>query len=197
MPIPVCTRVQGRAHYHVHDWLAEGRWLRGLEQEGSLDYVASGLPRRGDIIDGAQFLDNASPWSFWAVIRIGTSRSVAPRITAVLKSRAQAGRAMGFERRMADRELVRPGRIPGSSRALGAAILGPGTMSTWTCGTQAQPHADIDSVPTRVARFRLNGRMIVFPYRGVVVGVGGRRMRVGGAPRSVSMRQLGNVNDQC
>ena len=48
----------------VFNWLPEGRWLRGVELEGSLDYVASGLPRRGDIIEGARFLDNASPWSF-------------------------------------------------------------------------------------------------------------------------------------
>jgi hypothetical protein len=48
----------------VFNWLPEGRWLRGVELEGSLDYVASGLPRRGDIIEGTRFLDNASPWSF-------------------------------------------------------------------------------------------------------------------------------------
>jgi hypothetical protein len=48
----------------VFNWLPEGRWLRGLELEGSLDHVATGLPRRGDIIDGTRFLDDASPWSF-------------------------------------------------------------------------------------------------------------------------------------
>ena len=48
----------------VFNWLPEGRWLRGVELEGSLDYVASGLPRRGDVIEGTRFLDNASPWSF-------------------------------------------------------------------------------------------------------------------------------------
>lgn len=47
----------------VFNWLPEGRWLRGLELEGSLDYVASGLPRRGDVIDGIRFLADASPWS--------------------------------------------------------------------------------------------------------------------------------------
>ncbi len=45
-------------------WLAEGRWLRGVELEGSFDYVATGLPKAGDVIDGALFLDDASPWSF-------------------------------------------------------------------------------------------------------------------------------------
>jgi hypothetical protein len=31
---------------------------------GSLDYVATGLPKAGDIIDGRRFVDRASPWSF-------------------------------------------------------------------------------------------------------------------------------------
>lgn len=48
----------------VFNWLPEGRCLRGVELEGSLDYVATGLPRRGDTIDGTRFLDNASAWSF-------------------------------------------------------------------------------------------------------------------------------------
>ena len=29
----------------VFNWLPEGKWLRGLELEGSLDYVATGLPK--------------------------------------------------------------------------------------------------------------------------------------------------------
>lgn len=48
----------------VFNWLPEGRWLRGVELEGSLDYVASGLPKDGDRIGGLRFVDNASPWSF-------------------------------------------------------------------------------------------------------------------------------------
>jgi hypothetical protein len=48
----------------VFNWLPEGRWLRGVELEGSLDYVATGLPRAGDRVDGRTFLDKASPWSF-------------------------------------------------------------------------------------------------------------------------------------
>ena len=48
----------------VFNWVQEGRWLRGVELEGSLDYVATGLPRKGDQIDGVRFIDNASPWSF-------------------------------------------------------------------------------------------------------------------------------------
>lgn len=46
------------------NWLPEGRWLRGVEVEGSLDYVATGLPRAGDRIGGMRFLEKASPWSF-------------------------------------------------------------------------------------------------------------------------------------
>ena len=52
----------------IFSWLPEKRWLRGVELEGSLDYVATGLPRRNDVIDGARFVDNASPWSFSLVL---------------------------------------------------------------------------------------------------------------------------------
>jgi hypothetical protein len=45
----------------VFNWLPEGRWLRGVELEGSLDYVATGLQRTGDRIDNIRFLDKASP----------------------------------------------------------------------------------------------------------------------------------------
>ena len=48
----------------IFNWLAEDTWLRHLEVEGSLDYVATGLPRAGDIIGNERFLDDASPWSF-------------------------------------------------------------------------------------------------------------------------------------
>ena len=50
-------------------WLPDGNWLRHVELEGSLDYVATGLPRRGDVIDGRErFLDDDSPWSFSLVV---------------------------------------------------------------------------------------------------------------------------------
>ena len=48
----------------IFNWLSEGRWLRGVELEGSLDYVATGLAKAGDIIGGRRFVDKASPWSF-------------------------------------------------------------------------------------------------------------------------------------
>ena len=51
----------------VLNWLPEGRWLRGVELEFSLDYVANGLPKPGDRTDSAQYVDKASPWSFSVV----------------------------------------------------------------------------------------------------------------------------------
>jgi hypothetical protein len=54
----------------IFNWLPEGRWLRGVELEGSLDYVATGLTRKGDRLDGVTFLDDASPWSFSLVLVI-------------------------------------------------------------------------------------------------------------------------------
>lgn len=47
----------------VFNWLPPEAWLRNVEVETSLDYVATGLPRRGDVVDGQRFLDDASPWS--------------------------------------------------------------------------------------------------------------------------------------
>lgn len=48
----------------LFNWIPAGRWLRGVELEGSLDYVATGLPKVGDRVDDRRFIDNASPWSF-------------------------------------------------------------------------------------------------------------------------------------
>jgi hypothetical protein len=56
---------------HIFKRLPEGRWLRGLELETSLDYLATGLPKKGDVFsDGSRFLDDASHWSFSFVIII-------------------------------------------------------------------------------------------------------------------------------
>ena len=50
--------------FHVFNWLPESRWLHGVEVETSLDYLASGTPRKGDVFsDGTRYLDNASRWS--------------------------------------------------------------------------------------------------------------------------------------
>ncbi len=48
--------------------LPESNWLRHVEIEGSLDYVATGLPRAGDVIGGERYLDNASRWGFSIVV---------------------------------------------------------------------------------------------------------------------------------
>ena len=55
---------------NIFNWLPEGNWLRNIELEGSLDYVATGLPRSGDRIGNELFLDNASGWSFSLVFVI-------------------------------------------------------------------------------------------------------------------------------
>jgi hypothetical protein len=76
---PATRPTDGRAYTHklnveldtsvaVFNWLPEGKWLRGVELEGSLDYVATGLPKVGDRVDGRRFLDHASPWSFSLVV---------------------------------------------------------------------------------------------------------------------------------
>ena len=44
--------------------LPDDNWLKHVELEGSLDYVATGLPRAGDVIDGERYLDDASGWGF-------------------------------------------------------------------------------------------------------------------------------------
>jgi len=49
--------------FHIFTRLPEGNWLRNVELEVSLDYVATGLPRAGDRIGDERFLDRASPWS--------------------------------------------------------------------------------------------------------------------------------------
>jgi hypothetical protein len=56
--------------FHVFSRLPEGHWLRNVEAEVSLDYLATGLPRAGDIIDEERFLDKASPWSLSFVVVI-------------------------------------------------------------------------------------------------------------------------------
>ena len=59
----------------VFNWLPERRWLRGIEVEGSLDYVGTGLPKAGDVIDGRRYVDKASPWSFSLVVVVPVAPS--------------------------------------------------------------------------------------------------------------------------
>jgi len=58
----------------VFSRLPEGHWLRDVELEGSLDYVATGLPKAGDRIDGETYATAASPWSFSLVVVIPITR---------------------------------------------------------------------------------------------------------------------------
>lgn len=51
----------------IFNWMRQGQWLRGVELEGSLDYVVTGLARAGDRVHGGRYLDDASPWSFSVV----------------------------------------------------------------------------------------------------------------------------------
>jgi len=49
--------------FHVFSRLQRAPWLRNVEVELSLDYIATGLPKAGDVIGDERFLDKASPWS--------------------------------------------------------------------------------------------------------------------------------------
>lgn len=54
--------------FHVFNRLPDGHWLRNVEAEVSLDYLATGLPKAGDVLNGERFLDRASPWSLSFVL---------------------------------------------------------------------------------------------------------------------------------
>ncbi len=58
----------------VFQWLPEDRYLRNVEVELSLDYLATGQPQKGDVIDGRRYLENASAWS----LSLGMVFPVAP-----------------------------------------------------------------------------------------------------------------------
>jgi hypothetical protein len=49
--------------FHVFNKVQRAPWLRNVEVELSLDYLATGLPKAGDVVGDEQFLDDASPWS--------------------------------------------------------------------------------------------------------------------------------------
>lgn len=49
--------------FHPFARLDPGRWLHRTQLEVSLDYIATGLPERGDVVDGRQYLGDASGWS--------------------------------------------------------------------------------------------------------------------------------------
>ena len=54
--------------FHVFNRLPEGHWLRNVEAEVSLDYLATGLPKAGDVLNGERFVERASPWSLSFVL---------------------------------------------------------------------------------------------------------------------------------
>ena len=53
---------------HVFNRLPQGNWLRHVEAEVSLDYVATGLPKAGDVLGDERFVHDASPWSLSFVL---------------------------------------------------------------------------------------------------------------------------------
>ena len=101
----------------IFNWLKEGRWLRGVELEGSLDYVATGLPKAGDVINGSRFLDDASPWTLSVVFvlpiaPLSGSRPVSVRLGWV---------APAAKPRMAGGDRNREGHSPvGTARSTAA-----------------------------------------------------------------------------
>lgn len=54
--------------FHVFNGLPDGHWLRNVEAEVSLDYLATGLPKKGDVLGGERFVESASPWSLSFVL---------------------------------------------------------------------------------------------------------------------------------
>jgi len=54
--------------FHLFNRLPEGRWLRDVEAEISLDYLATGLPKAGDVLGSQRFVQRASPWSLSFVL---------------------------------------------------------------------------------------------------------------------------------
>ncbi|MBI3050083.1 MAG: hypothetical protein HYY76_17425 [Acidobacteria bacterium] len=49
--------------FHVFNRVQKVAWLRNVEVELSLDYLATGLPKAGDVVGDERYLDKASPWS--------------------------------------------------------------------------------------------------------------------------------------
>jgi hypothetical protein len=49
--------------FHIFNWLPDGHWLRNIEAEVSLEFVATGLPKAGQGVGGERFVDDANPWS--------------------------------------------------------------------------------------------------------------------------------------
>ncbi|MGH9383716.1 MAG: hypothetical protein ACRD2N_05455 [Vicinamibacterales bacterium] len=54
--------------FHVFNRLPDKHWLRNVEVEVSLDYLATGLPKAGDVLGDERFVQRASPWSLSIVL---------------------------------------------------------------------------------------------------------------------------------
>jgi hypothetical protein len=54
--------------FHVFNRLPKGHWLQNVEAEVSLDYLATGLPKAGEVLNGERFIERASPWSLSFVL---------------------------------------------------------------------------------------------------------------------------------
>ena len=54
--------------FHVFHRLPEDDWLRHVEVEVSLDYLATGLPKAGEVFNSERFIHRASPWSLSLVL---------------------------------------------------------------------------------------------------------------------------------
>jgi len=54
----------------IFNWLPQGNWLRNLELEFSLDYLATGIHKAGDRFGDEVFVTGASPWSLSILVII-------------------------------------------------------------------------------------------------------------------------------
>jgi hypothetical protein len=54
--------------FHPFAWLRDAGWLQDVALETSFDYLATGLPKRGDVIEGKRYLDDATGWSLSLLI---------------------------------------------------------------------------------------------------------------------------------
>lgn len=59
---------------YLFNSLPRRNWLRNLSLFGLLDYTATGLPDKGDIVGGLEYLDDADPWG----IVVGLNIPLAP-----------------------------------------------------------------------------------------------------------------------
>lgn len=54
----------------IFNWLPQRNWLRNLELEFSLDYLATGIHKAGDRFGDEVFITGASPWSLSIVFSV-------------------------------------------------------------------------------------------------------------------------------